>query len=315
MRYRLRRRGIDHGAVAPGARTTSWEACEPVVLRSVIPIHRARPSILRALRMIARLRRGADLASRLPPLPRGFRILGTTVNTGDPLEIHKLHLSARGRELYIKVNWLSTYPRDGSLRLRFSFGAEVLDDWAEDPVASRASDRLFERVFPASRLVTHSPAILRHIRSRIQAQPRFVQRIVYSNAPGGGAFFHHDYVPRQAGVVYAQLAGATGWIALPKRTLARQIQNHTRRWRDTRALLDYLDAPNPDRLHRLINHSPTFTRRLAKDGWFSVLRPGDSILLPSRGWDDVAWHSIFTVGRSPNLALSFGIRRKENFAP
>src|SRR5262245_5424319 len=280
MKFRLRRRGVDHGAVSPVPRDTSWDRAEPVPLRRIIP----RMSTAGTARLLDRLRAGDDLA---PLLPRGIQVEGTSQNVADPLEIQKVHVA---RDLYIKVNWLSTHPGDGSIRLRFGFGAEILDDWKVDPAASRASERLFDAVFPASRAVTRNRRLAGEIRRRIGASPRFVQRILYSNSPGGGALFHHDFVPGQAGVVYAQLAGSTGWLTLPKRELKRLAK----------------DLGND----RLINHTGSFTRRLAADGWFFVLRPGDAILLPSFSWERVAWHSVFTIGRERNAALSFGIAKE-----
>jgi len=284
MRYRLRRRGVDHGFVTPVPRATSWEAAEPVPIPGIVPV----PHVARVLRLLDRLRAGEDLA---PLLPRAIRVAGTSQNVADPLEIQKVHVAG---DLYIKVNWLSIHPGDGSLRLRIGYGAEILDDWKDDPAAARASERLFDAVFPASRAVTRNPRLLAEIGRRIGGAPRFVQRILYSNSPGGGALFHHDFVPGQAGVVYAQLAGSTGWLTLPKRELER------------RARVD-LESKRGD---RLINRTGAFTRRLAADGWFFVLRPGDAILLPSFGWDDVAWHSVFTLGSAKNVALSFGIAKK-----
>ena len=280
MRFRLRRRGVDHGFVSPVPREMSWDRAEPVPLPGIIP---ATPTAA-VSRLLDRLRAGEDLA---PLLPRSIQVAGTSQNVADPLEIQKVHVAG---ELYIKVNWLSTHPGDGSLRLRFGYGAEILDDWKDDPAAARASERLFDAVFPASRAVTRNRRLLAEIRKRIGGPPRFVQRILYSNSPGGGALFHHDFVPGQAGVVYAQLAGSTGWLTLPKRELKRLAR----------------DLDN----ERLINHTGSLTRRLAAEGWFFVLRPGDAILLPSFSWERVAWHSVFTLGRSPNVALSFGIAKK-----
>ena len=281
MRFRLRRRGVDHGFVAPVPRETAWDRAEPVPLPGIVPVLDTAP----VSRLLDRLRAGDDLAPLLP-----VRVNGTSQNTADPLEIQKVHVG----DLYIKVNWLSTHPGDGSLRLRFGYGAEILDDWKEDPVAARASERLFDSVFPVSRAVTRNRRLLAEIRRRIGGTPRFIQRILYSNSPGGGALFHHDFVPGQEGVVYAQLAGSTGWLTLPRRELERL------------ARVD-LESKRGD---RLINHTGAFTRRLAAEGWFFVLRPGDAILLPSFGWDDVAWHSVFTLGKARNVALSFGIAKK-----
>ena len=279
MRFRLRRRGVDHGFVSPVPRETSWDRAEPVPLPGIVPI----PDTRAAVRLLDRLRAGDDLAPLLP-----FRVDGTSQNVTDPLEIQKVHVG----NLYIKVNWLSTYPGDGSLRLRFGYGAEILDDWLDDPKGARGSERLFDAAFPVSRAVTRNRRLIGEIRKRIGGTPRFIQRILYSNSPGGGALFHHDFVPGQAGVVYAQLAGSTGWLTLPRKVL----ESHAGR------SLEGAD--------RLINHTGSFTRKLAAEGWFFVLRPGDAILLPSFSWKRVAWHSVFTLGKAPNVALSFGIGKK-----
>src|SRR5688572_28136529 len=97
MRFRLRRRGIDHGSVAPVPRETSWERAEPVPLPGIVPI----PDISRVARLLDRLRAGEDLAPLLP-----VRADGTSQNVADPLEIQKVHMG----NLYIKVNWLPTHP-------------------------------------------------------------------------------------------------------------------------------------------------------------------------------------------------------------
>ncbi|HEU4339019.1 MAG TPA: hypothetical protein VFS19_03035 [Planctomycetota bacterium] len=293
MRFRLRRRGVDHGFVSTVPRETAWERSEPVPLHGIVP----RVNIAPVARLLDRLRAGDDLA---PLLPRKIKVEGTSQNVADPLEMQKVHVagpagkrsaSCRAGGLYIKVNWLSTVPGDGSMRLRFGYGAEILDDWKDDPRAARASERLFDAVFPVSRAVTRNRRLSREIRRRIGGTPRFVQRILYSNSPGGGALFHHDFVPGQSGVVYAQLAGTTGWLSLPQRVLKRHA------------------GRDPEKAERLINHTGAFTRRLAADGWFFVLEPGDAILLPSFSWSRVAWHSVFTLKKAPNIALSFGIAK------
>jgi len=308
VRYRLRRRGIDHGFASEVPRSLAWARAEPEVLRAAVRPSRARKEIAQALRLLDRLRVGEDLAS-LVELPRGFRFAGTTVSPGDPLELHKLHVvpPGRARELYVKANWLSTHPRDGSMRLRFSYGAEILDDWLDDPASARATLGLLEGTFPACRLTTRDAGIARAIRRRLGRGFRFVQPIVYSNTSGGGALMHHDYVPAQAGVCFTQLAGRTGWLALPKAVLARQVQEHTGRWRDTAALLAGLESHRAERLRALINEDGAFSRRLAASGWFFALAPGDAILLPSHTELESAWHSVFSLSEGENLALSCGI--------
>ncbi len=306
MPYRLRRRGVDHGTVTPVARERRWERSEPELLKGAVDVRSAKKEIAASLKLLADLRQGGELAPRLG-LPPGYRVAGVSQNTEDPLEMQKVHVEGGGRELYVKANWLSTHPGDGSLRLRFSHGAEILDDWLDDPTGARASERLFDATFPESRLVTENAALAAELRKRLGSSPRYVQRILYANQPDGGALFHHDYVPKQQGVVYAQLAGTTGWVSCSKRALARNIQEATGRWHHTQALLDHLDSPDQAKVLKLINHTGSFTRKLAAEGWFFVVRPGDVVLLPSQGWDDVAWHEVFTLSKGGNLSLSFGV--------
>jgi hypothetical protein len=56
-----------------------------------------------------------------------------------------------------------------------------------------------------------------------------------------------------------------------------------------------------------MNRDPGFTAALAAHGALFVLQAGDSILLPSHGIDDVAWHSVVALGRRPSLAHSYGL--------
>jgi len=142
---------------------------------------------------------------------------------------------------------------------------------------------------------------------------RLSERIVFSNAPGGGATFHHDAEPDQLGVAYAQLTGRTAWLALPKRALAAEVARLARgsalespAGTPARALraLDREDLPELD---RLLNRSPRLTRRLVERGSLIVLSAGDVLLLPSHGPDEAAWHSVFALGVTPSVAHSYGV--------
>lgn len=289
MRARLRRRGVDHGWVAEAPREGDLSRGEPCVLRGLF-----RPARV-SLRIIDGLRAGAELCD-LAHAPRGFRWAGVSQNVADPLELERAHVEPGG--LWIKVNWLSTHARDASLRLRVSYGLEGLDDFRDDPPSNRRAVQLVEGLFPACRAVTRSRALAAAI-----GHARFLQPIVYSNAPSGGALFHHDYVPGQAGVVFAQIAGSTGWMAIPRFELERAVEAHLgRRVPRIGERLERRDA----RIERLLNETPAFTRRLAAAGWFRVLWPGDAIVLPSPTRRGTAWHSVFCVGRRGNLALSMG---------
>jgi hypothetical protein len=141
---------------------------------------------------------------------------------------------------------------------------------------------------------------------------RLSERIVYSNAPGGGAVFHHDDEEHQLGVVFGQLAGETAWLALPKRELAAHVaacarSGALRRLAGTpRRALRALDRDAPA-LRALLDATPRFTARLVDHGALIHLRAGDALLLPTHGPDDTCWHAVFALGRRASLAHSYGI--------
>lgn len=287
MRVRLRRRGVDHGWVTEAPREE--REGEPYVLRGLF--RPAEPS----MRLIEQLRTGWDQLD-WGEAPRGFRWAGGSINVLDRLEIEKRYVEPGG--LWIKANWLSMHPLDSSIRLRVSYGVEEEDDFLDDPPSNRRAVRLVEGLFPCCRAVTRSRALRAAI-----GRARFLQPIVYSNAPNGGALFHHDFVPGQAGVVFAQLAGSTGWMAIPRCELEREVEAHL--GRKVPRIAERLERRD-SRLGRLINETPAFTRRLAGAGWYRLLRAGDAIVLPSPSRRETAWHSVFCVGRGGNLALSMG---------
>jgi hypothetical protein len=68
-----------------------------------------------------------------------------------------------------------------------------------------------------------------------------------------------------------------------------------------------LDAGEDQPLWRLLNRDEGFTAQLAAHGALFVLHASDSILLPSHGIDDVAWHSVLALGDRPSLAHSYGL--------
>jgi hypothetical protein len=323
--WTLERRGVRHGAVlpreavrlTPAAARARWDAAEPVLIRGALEVTaEARRRIARSAAMFGRLRQGADpareIGRRLDPEPR-FERAGESVDLADDREIGKVHadLRRRGRppltDLWAKVSRVSRDPRDDSMRIRFSFGAERLDDWRSDPERALAADELAEAVFPECRLLTAHRPVASLLRSWTGAPARFSERIVFSNAPGGGAVFHHDAEDGQLGVAYAQLAGRTAWLALSKRALAEEIAARAGRIRAS-AVLRRLESHDPA-TDRLLNRTPALTRRLVERGSLYVLRAGDVLLLPSHGPDEAAWHSVFALGRRPSLAHSHGLFR------
>jgi hypothetical protein len=273
------------------------------------------------LRLFERLRRGAsfhgEVRRRLGPRT-DFRPVGTVTDLGDEREIEKVYVDAlrRGRVaargLYAKLSWIAHDERDRSLRIRFSFGSERLLDWQKETRRAPWAARYAEALFPECAAIIASAGLVHEIERLLGRPVRFSERIVYSNAPGGGAVFHHDDEQHQLGVVFGQLAGETAWLALPKRELAAHVaacarSGSLRRLAGTpRRALRALDRDAPA-LRELLDATPGFTARLVEHGALFHLRPGDALLLPTHGPDDTCWHAVFALGRRPSLAHSYGI--------
>ncbi|MFN3241161.1 MAG: hypothetical protein ACE37K_06570 [Planctomycetota bacterium] len=300
------------------AETALWRAGEPVFLPGVLGDveHRERDAIAACLQMFDRLR--AERSEFLDELEvrlhddDWLRYAGSTVDQDDPREVERCFVDVEidgqvvAQDLWAKLAWITEDPSDSSLRVRFSNGLDQLEEWmtTSDHTASQV-DRFALHAFPECRAVL-SCAPLRERLDRLVAQPhRLSERIVYNNAPNGGAVFHHDAEPGQLGVVFSQLEGRTAWFSLSKRRLARLlVQVGFCRRRDAMQVLD--EACDPDLLE-LINRDEGFARLLAAHGALFVLRAGDAILLPSHGVDDVAWHSVLAIGDRPSLAHSYGL--------
>jgi len=331
--WALQRRGVHHGFVhragrgaapAPSPRDVArlWPLGEPIRLpRILAPGLRATTATIRRTRaMFERLRRNSEFADevwRRVGRRREIVPAGVSVDLGDPREIEKVHADQRvgsrvERDLWAKLSWVSVDERDSSLRVRFSFGSERLEDWKRDRRRAEAADRFAEAVFPECQLLTRHRGLQRILDGTGRGRARLSERIVYSNAPGGGAAFHHDAETRQRGVVFAQLAGRTAWLALPKRELAEIVAGLARGslvpvCGTPGKAMRALDRGGPPALDRLLNRSRRLTRVLVERSRFVVLGPGDVLLLPSPAADAVAWHSVFGLGGSPSLAHSYGI--------
>ncbi|MFO0984914.1 MAG: hypothetical protein U1E76_24830 [Planctomycetota bacterium] len=326
----LERRGVHHGYVRERCRTTTpaiprrWHDAEAIVLRAVLPVGAARATIARSVAHFRAFGRGAGLqpmvARQLVRAPPLFRLAGVSQDVFDPREIEKVYVDAwRGgrcvaRGLYAKLSWVARETDDRSLRVRCSFGSEHLLDWRRDPVRATWSDRYAECLFPEARLITGNRRVTSLLTRLTRGRVRLSERIIYANAPGGGAVFHHDAEPGQKGVIYGQMAGATAWLAISKRSLAAVVAQHAasrplRRSAGTqaKALRALAERTDWDPLHRLLNATPSFTRALVERGACIVLHPGDVLLLPSHGPDDATWHSVFGIGRRPSLAHSYGL--------
>ena len=242
-----------------------------------------------------------------------LRYAGSTIDRNDPREVERVFLDAEvdgkvvATDLWAKLAWIADDATDRSLRIRFSSGKEQLEEWQlQTEGTARWVDEFALRAFPeCSAILECKPlhAMLRHL---LQRPYRVSERILYNNAPGGGAVFHHDAEPGQLGVVFSQLQGHTAWFAIRKRTLA-QLLAKSGASKDTRHAMQDLDDGNREAIWRRLNRDPAFARMLSAHGVLFVLGAGDSILLPSHGIDDVAWHSVFALGSAPSLAHSYGI--------
>ncbi|MBK8978026.1 MAG: hypothetical protein IPM29_19140 [Planctomycetes bacterium] len=324
----LVRRGVDHGALVVGDRPptptrdplAAWRAGEPVFLPDLLTERVAThaQAIDDTQRMFDRLRDGArfldEIDARLGD-DELFRYAGSTVDHGEPREIEKLFVDVQSeagarrlaRDLWLKLSWIAHDERDLSLRIRVSFGHEATRDWLTPDGREEWSDRLADAVFPECAVVTGSGALTGLLRDALGGPFRLSERIVYSNAPGGGALFHHDADPGQRGVVFAQLAGVTVWLALPLRELAERVADHCHsRAADVRSALLAPEPPD-GALWQTLNADPSFTAALVRAGHLYALGPGDALLLPSHGPDDCVWHSVFGTGDAPSLAHSDGV--------
>lgn len=323
---RLLRRGIDHGRLVEAGRreaaepVASWKSAAPILLPRQLDSfdELSRQRIMRTQWMFDKLRGGADFSelfwARIDD-SSGVEAAGSTIDTSDEREIEKLHASFGGEDsdLYAKLSWISTDEDDHSLRIRFSFGSELLDDWSTDPQQSQAADRFSEIAFPEMSLLAHDRVVQRMLARLCACPVRLSERILYSNAPGGGARFHHDAETEQLGVAYAQLAGRTAWLALPAVRLAETLSHLDLPGHWSETLADEGAAALGGELSEIeawLNDDAELTRRLVEAGWLFVLEPRDVLLLPSHNAEHTAWHSVFALGEEASLSLSFGIFSK-----
>ena len=318
----VQRDPLDHRAQA-----ALWRAAEPLFFPGVLGDVDARwgREIGACLQMFDRLRGDEsefldELEARLHD-DDWLRYAGSTVDQDDPREIERCFVDAEvdgapvAEDLWAKLAWITEDATDRSLRIRFSNGLDQLEEWmtTSDHTASWV-DRFALHAFPECRAVL-ACAALRERLDHLVAQPhRLSERIVYNNAPNGGAAFHHDAEPGQLGVVFSQLEGRTAWFTLSKRRLAALLASYG--WGSQRAAMAALDEASDPALLNVLNRDADFARLLAANGALFVLRAGDAIVLPSHGVDDVAWHSVLAVGDRPSLAHSYGIfPRRDDYDP
>lgn len=267
-----------------------------------------------------------------------FELLGASYDESDPQEIETLDFDVMDGDdiiaegLWVKLSWLSFIEDDESLRFRFSFGIVGYEDVAADYQRQCFAAELTEAIFPESSLVSTNKALQSLLADTLDVnQVDYVERIIYFNAPQGGAQFHQDVERGHLGVVYAQLQGRTGWVALSKQKLIDEILtfmstadaqeaylasiNNDDAWeklaeitQDRDQLNSYLDEPDNEPLEYLLNRVPKFTQQLVEHGYAYILNPGDVILLPQKDQNDCCWHTVFCLDKFAGQALSFAIR-------
>jgi len=270
---------------------------------------------------------------------KNFSIVATSAEEHDEQGIEKIYFDAFDQnednvvaeELWCKGSWLSFVDDDASLRFRFSWGMEGYEDVSADPIKQAWAGKLCDVLFPESAIITQNQVILDNLHTILGKSAAFVERIVYFNAPNGGAQFHHDVERGHAGVVFAQLSGATFWLTAAKPKLIDEIikfvqntdnfdaiqavlphkkdqQDLTKLCSNREELSCYMEEPDHELVEALIDRCPEFVQHLIQQGYSHTLQAGDVLLLPQRDIDNCVWHSVFTLGNTPGEALSFAVR-------
>lgn len=349
--YRLQRRGIELGYVKNNeiAQPLSAEACkslwwhnESALLPDMIDVVSVSAQISDSKELMERVLDGdapADLfyddvfEQRLSLFP----CAGESEEMHDRQAIQKVYFDAEADEevlaegLWCKASWLSFCDDDASLRFRFSFGMEGFEDVAADPLRQQYAAELCDAIFPESSAVTQNDKLNELLTHVLDSEPNYVERIVYFNAPNGGAQMHHDVERGHQGVVYAQLSGQTFWLALAKSKLmdllkefvtsaqyqsavaqvladAKQQEALSILVADRQALSDYMEEQDHELVEAIMDRSPAFMAFLIDKNYAYILKPGDALLLPQSSLDECVWHSVFCIGEEAGQALSFAIR-------
>jgi len=345
----LRRRGFDLGWVRQARRPAmpdeeevvrAWRSDRAVLLPDIIPVANFQADIERAGELMRRSLSGESLADILEEAPYAERLhslplVAVSTEDHDAQGIEKLYFDAErdgqlaAEDLWCKVSWLSFVEDDASLRYRFSFGMEGFEDVAADPERQDWAGRLCDAIFPESAALTCNEPLLELLRQALGSEPAFVERIVYFNAPNGGAQMHHDVERGHAGVAYAQLSGQTFWLALSKPELMREIRAFVadnpdeierllpaasdRRTladllADDVALFTYMEEQDHELIEAVMDRSARFVGHLVRGGFAHILQPGDVLLMPQRDLENCVWHSVFCLGDAPGEGLSFALR-------
>ncbi len=271
---------------------------------------------------------------------QNFAIVATSMEEHDEQGIEKIYFDAFkagdeddviAEELWCKGSWLSFIDDDASLRFRFSWGMEGFEDVAADPVKQHWAGELCTALFPESETITKNRFILECLNDILGKEAAFVERIVYFNAPNGGAQMHHDVERGHAGVIFAQLSGSTFWLSLAKPKLMAELtkfvndptnaaaikavlpeqadRDELQKLADNHEELScYMDESDHELAEAIFDRCEAFVQHLIEKGYSHTLQAGDVLFLPQRDLDNCVWHSVFTLGSEPGEALSFAVR-------
>ena len=349
----LARRGFQLGWIAEGERphmreaqsiVSDWKQDRAALLPGLLDIVPFTQQIEQAHRLMDVTLQTEEVASQLEKAPYQEQLgdqlplVASVIEEHDDQGIEKIYFDAEvdgavvAEELWCKASWLSFHDEDASLRFRFSFGMEGYEDVAADPVRQSWAGALCDALFPESAAITTNEIINGLLAESLDADAAYVERIVYFNAPNGGAQMHHDVERGHDGVVFAQMSGSTFWLALAKPLLMDELAEFINDEQNTDAIVsvlpsatdraelaalvkdrqamsDYLEEYDHELLEAVMDRLPEFTQYLTGKGYAHLLHAGDVLLLPQRDLDNCVWHSVFCLGDEPGEALSFAVRR------
>jgi len=325
-----------------------WRANEPILLQGMVKENLSdfTQDIIKARALYQAVLDNKDIDAILATeeyeshLMPDFELLAARIDAGDEQEICSIdfdtHIDGEIIEdIWMRVSWLSFDETDQSLRFRFSFGMEGFEDVSEDLQRQQLAALLEEKIFPESAILTENNTLNKKLASIIGCDNfQYLERIVYYNAPNGGAQFHHDAEKGHLGVVYAQVTGSTFWFALSKQTLVKEIKAFLSEEKNYQQFTSDLQEENLDvtvlekfsdtsfieqalndlfhpELMLLLNQNKAFFAHLVQGGFGYYLQAGDIILLPQESMTACAWHSVFCVGEEAGEALSFAVKAFE----
>lgn len=343
---KLQRRGVELGWVAavdsastPAAETViqAWHAHRAVLLPGMLndALAGLSESLAQSQLLMNQVLEGEELSElfeqscfseRLTP---DFELTGASFEDHDDQGIEKVYFDCWREDeliaddLWCKASWLSLEDDDPSLRFRFSFGMEGYEDVAADHERQLCAGRLTDAIFPESSAITEHVELNALLGQVLDGTPPvYTERIVYFNAPNGGAQMHHDVERGHEGVVFAQLSGATFWLALSKDRLIDEIQAYldtqdAENWtllrdllKDRKQFAHYLEEEH-ELAEDLMDRYPDFFRYLIDKQYACILQPGDVLLLPQADLDNCVWHSVLCLGEEAGEALSFALKKAE----